>query len=644
MAITLSEEERDFSSTHPIYNYDLGTDTLTLVANYTSFDYFPDTAGVGDAIYFGVEYRHPPTHKIKLNVGTALVADAITIKWYYTTCRYPLDRWDTLQWNEITVTDGTNSFQTIGENTIEFDVPKDWTMHSNSLRQYFLKAEIDSVTNLTEGGANTTTAKNYFNRITLTGGYATGSSTNAGDTNRVLDTSKTWAADMSELGTGRHVLFTSGDNEGDCYPISRDYHPTAFFLGVPRCFTTYNVFVYLDNATAVGDDYLIGYTMEDIYNEDVANGWGLVEQIDHNPIKERASAYVIKAEIFLSASSGNPVLLSTMAQTLVFYPGFSFESGTGWGPAEADIGKIASGMRFAAFEKTGAGTYQQAGQTEDVCGLGSVFSFDAWSFLGITPWIAGYLYDTTILNGCGSTWNNRIQLRHADIRQSSIQNAQISGTHSTGSDLTHAPISEPLRNVGSTWQIENFKSNSTLHYATASGDFLLDGGGSQDWRPFTCYHGFTDNATFTMIDPSQETPLLFQWVAPAGTQSTASVYFKYRFYVKVVDRHDNVLEGASITVKNTNGTTEFTDTTGADGNATGDGTNKVTFLKLTHDGTGNGVDKSIETHYSPFRIKITKSGYQEKEITLTPDQKTYLNITMEEELSSNQHESVELRR
>lgn len=117
----------------------------------TVFDYFEDTAGVGDAIYIG---RWTFFKDIKFFVGTPLVAAAITVAWEY--------------WNELTNTwdalpglvDRTNAFQNAGQNWVEFDhtLMEYWDMEErvNGEKGVYIRCRITAVTAITEGGAQST--------------------------------------------------------------------------------------------------------------------------------------------------------------------------------------------------------------------------------------------------------------------------------------------------------------------------------------------------------------------------------------------------------------------------------------------------------------------------------------------------------
>jgi len=143
------------------------------LAGQTAFDYFADDAVVDDAIYFSgfhATYYYDSLSDLQLNVGTAIVADAITIKWEY--FHYGLNTWVDIP----NLTDNTSGFTVTGANTVEFPMPAyRYFFYINSVRHTWVRARISAVTNITEGGANQTTTAKTANGVVNISGYAEGS-------------------------------------------------------------------------------------------------------------------------------------------------------------------------------------------------------------------------------------------------------------------------------------------------------------------------------------------------------------------------------------------------------------------------------------------------------------------------------------
>ena len=132
--------------------------------NLTTGDFFDDTAAAEDQLYF--TWDRGVWHDLTVNVGTPLVADAITLAWEY------YERG--VGWMAIPgVVDNTNGFQNAGVNTVSFPVPTAWRYLRNvgvsTNDGSMIRARITAVTNISEGGANQTTAvfgKDYAIKVT----------------------------------------------------------------------------------------------------------------------------------------------------------------------------------------------------------------------------------------------------------------------------------------------------------------------------------------------------------------------------------------------------------------------------------------------------------------------------------------------
>jgi len=157
-----------------LWTYDASTTTWSADLKATAaFDYFPDAIGGGDSIYF--VHNYPPKY-LSFNVGTQLVADAITIVWEY--YRYENGGGGYV---DITtdVVDNTNSFQNAGVNTVDFTNCKIWNAGQNYTHSVecpiTIRCRVTAVTNPTEGGANQTNTVQCENLMVYLTGFASGS-------------------------------------------------------------------------------------------------------------------------------------------------------------------------------------------------------------------------------------------------------------------------------------------------------------------------------------------------------------------------------------------------------------------------------------------------------------------------------------
>lgn len=138
--------------------------TGTVITPAAAFDYFPDTGvAAGDYIVFGVVC---PWHDLTLYVGTAVAASTWTCTWQY---------YDGSTWQTLTCTDPSNALTTTGTHTITFTPPAGWKTFTQVIgsTQYCMciRLKVDSVSGLTQGGANSGTTpnvKDYAIRVTGT--------------------------------------------------------------------------------------------------------------------------------------------------------------------------------------------------------------------------------------------------------------------------------------------------------------------------------------------------------------------------------------------------------------------------------------------------------------------------------------------
>jgi len=127
-----------------------------------AFDYFPDDAAVGDALYFG--NNDSRFDDIQVYIGTAFAADDVTFVWEY---------YNGSAWTTLSVEDGTNGWTNLGQQTIAFMPPIDWeTVDVNGGTYYWIRCRISAVSNPTEGGANSTQPAKVGDNTIIVMGYS----------------------------------------------------------------------------------------------------------------------------------------------------------------------------------------------------------------------------------------------------------------------------------------------------------------------------------------------------------------------------------------------------------------------------------------------------------------------------------------
>lgn len=108
--------------------------------NVAAFDYFSDTAAVGEYLYFAhcIQFW-----AIRLFVGTAFSAASVTFAWEYQT---GASSWATLP------VDNPNALLSPGEQVVGFTPPRDW--YAQREKGMGIRCRISALSGLTEGGAN----------------------------------------------------------------------------------------------------------------------------------------------------------------------------------------------------------------------------------------------------------------------------------------------------------------------------------------------------------------------------------------------------------------------------------------------------------------------------------------------------------
>jgi len=122
------------------------------------------------------------------------------------------------------------------------------------------------------------------------------------------------------------------------------------------------------------------------------------------------------------------------------------------------------------------------------------------------------------------------------------------------------------------------------------------------------------------------------WSASGAYGNSYDIY--QSLLIKVLDANNNPISGATITCKNVDGDTNFTEDTDASGVIS---EQKLLRAIFTY---GGGTYTSIKTDKNPFTITITKSGYRPYITKQTITAKTNWTITLEKVDSLNTSKQV----
>jgi len=159
----------DNSNVQRVYTYDSTTNTFSSnLKTSSAFDYFPDSAVVGDCFYL-LANDVKAFKDVRLYVGTAFAATSVTFTWEYST--------GDGTWAALSNVTNSDAFTKTGQQDVTWDIPRDWAQtrkHSASVNMPrtggWIRARITAVDTPTEGGAQSTqTVQTGKNWITITG-------------------------------------------------------------------------------------------------------------------------------------------------------------------------------------------------------------------------------------------------------------------------------------------------------------------------------------------------------------------------------------------------------------------------------------------------------------------------------------------
>ena len=230
---------------------------------------FADTgANVGDYFAWKMGGQAVKPKGFRFHVGTAWTAVGLTGIWEY---RKADSTWAAF----AGVVDGTNDFKTAGTNldvtwTVPTDMGSNNTSVNGSTGAFWIRWRITALTSYTVGpqlgGTTPAVTQIYDNavRFDTNSDYDSGTAT-AGATTTLTDSGKAWAVNSL---VGRCITIHTGTGAGQFKRIKSN---TATVITVDdQWFTT------TPDSTS---QYVIHGNFEDIYQADVAGGWGVVTKV-----------------------------------------------------------------------------------------------------------------------------------------------------------------------------------------------------------------------------------------------------------------------------------------------------------------------------------------------------------------------------
>ncbi len=309
------------------------------------------------------------------------------------------------------------------------------------------------------------------------------------------------------------------------------------------------------------------YSFEDIYNADQAGGWGVVS-------KQGDDQYFIEANITLGDGTN---------KTQIVDEDCAIQLGTGtnqrWMETKTNsifklttsyfewyapyLTKYFRGKTYfynSVIYKRGDASYHEPSIYNDTEILNSYLDVKGWYYR---------FGKATINNSIFSLANNRLWLYgdEFDIDELKVKNGDIG-----------LQIGYGLTVKGENIILEN---NTT--------DIYLE----------------NDNTNFILVNSQfDKTKLKFD-------TETNILYDKFEFKIKIVDKDNNPLEGATVILYDKNNNWIFGEVTDENGEIS---TQEITYRKF------EGTDET-EVIYTPHTLKITKDGYTDYEAKITIDHK-----------------------
>lgn len=628
MAINFEYIDQVFDNNYwKVFYYD--GSTYTQITDSSTMDYFSDSAVAGHALIFSFSTasRKAPG-KIEFNVGTALSGTDVVLKWYRSTHNSVITTNTSvdLGWEEITVTDNTNGFTTTGQNDVIIPSAEGWandkyTPITTSLNNLYLKVEIDSLTSISEGGAQTTDDLNFpFRQCTITTGYMQGTITTDQTTTTnsyMWDSAASFTYDNT---SGRAVWFPGNDYGNRHFPIRTNSGTTnRLYFGSPYPMAPryFNSYVPEDHLVVTGDTYAVSYKMEDLYQACLTAGLDWITASFWMPRRQEHLNYIFDCSIKMDcATSSDLIFISGFEQTYYFTQmhtiayDFSYRQNC----------SLMFGIRAQGYNEDG--THYTS---EDVVGWGCQIHFQN-DYCNNADYLTGEFNGCNINSGLKYNYLTTLRFNEASIYDCRFGSCQMSDFYEVnGNEMTHCPVAEPLRNPSDTMDVKSIRSESGIVYITGNYSRTIEGGSSPYHTPWSSYGG-----NFTEANGTTET--ILNKTATTRTQATYGLVtdpsghwnFTYSLEFKISDADNNPISGASIIVTNKDGTEVINDTTDSNGLLEG---NTVLQLDQYHDATGGSSD-SIETDYNPFEIIVTKNGYETYHNKLNVLKARYLDIEL----------------
>lgn len=565
--------------------------------NSAAFNYFSDTPGVGDCFYF---YTNQIFSGIRLTVGTPMNGSP-TFVWEY--AKYN-NNWSTLR---VTNADAITKS---GVQDVRWTPPSDWSAATTNARPAFrVRLRLTGVTGVTEGGANATNKAQFlFHAFQVTGaGVNMGTiATHDAATAYTLLPATTPAASLTPLecpfkksgivgkiditlagctvGAGDTVVLTGIDYDNAALTETIDVSGSG-----STTYTTANTFKDVTDVACNGfADGTICVATKNI---------GLVRNTG-------GSVYQIDASIII----GDPAIPTTFVQTKAAY-NFIFISSylCAYGEdTEVTLGAVESSgdishaqdIVFIYFANLGVNVYDNA------CRLSQGATLNLYGVTFLQPSCSGMSIGYSLSGG-----NYRIQ----DVVMDSGNRLSMNGTFLSTNGLwvrnmdgggggfpsfSTVPVGLVINNT--------INATNNRNKALTVRDSYLEGFSDYNNLDAGRYHKFIDCPGLKPDDFSNT------------RTNTAFIgdgcYLQKTFNLKVIDVAFQVIEAATVEMRDNTDAVVFSVQTGADGTIA---EQIVTWQKGVWPPSTVGINF---TDYTPHTVTISKAGYKTRVIQYEMDE------------------------
>jgi hypothetical protein len=602
-----------------------GTVYANITASTADFDYFLNNAVAGDAFYIGFYsnmINQTWAHNIIFNIGTAIVADSITVAYEYSTGS---SSWATIP----NLVDDTNIFRNVGSYGMYFDPPLNWYAQVlNNITYFWIRIRITAVTNITEGGANAT------NKVKANNGLLFNTNTT------LTGMSNIYTAEIAGTRQLLNPIAASANISLYCQPKPLDWGSTNLSFVVTGLSVNGTITItgtdsignaITENISVTGNGTYIsilsyasintsGISCTGTYNIEIKQPrWGVIG-------KYQIGLYSFNKVVFLNGDGINNSPFTETNKQLYFKDAAIYNNNS-------------SVLTFGSLNGS------KLGNPMDI-----MFDLTYWptrryeySFVS-SPIATTNLYNSTF------TWiinYSRLYVNKGTIRSCKLTNTyylQVSGNVTLSDIVINAGVGAGF------YTTNNAVIVSDLRLENVGIGVLTSGGGSDPsytnannskfirLNAIDCTYDaslYTSGRAMILVDPIK-TPVSTRLEAYWTSGALYKIYLDYTINIKIINKDNNAISGATVVMKKTDGTQMFSVITAADGTIT---QQQVTSKYWSHTWTGTPTyspfsDADI-TDYNPFTLIISRSGYKTYTTKFTFDSKLNWKLTLAKLMDNN---------